>query len=110
MSLVTGATKISGRGTEIASTAGRFHGNPVSGNQPWKWPPTSPVTLMELQWRNFPYPIPILNHFLCRVGGAGHWIGNIGDHSSASQSSTKQANFRCGDQSSDLSKVVIHKE
>ena len=37
---------------QIWGTAGRFHGNPVHRNQPCKWPPTSNITLKELQWRN----------------------------------------------------------
>ena len=45
--------------------------NPVSGKQPCKWPPTSTVTLKELQWRNLPDPIPTMNNFLWGVGRAG---------------------------------------
>ena len=48
---------------KIPGTAGRFHGNPVSRNQPCKWPPTSAIILKELQWRNFPDPVPTMNHF-----------------------------------------------
>ena len=33
---------------------GGFHGDPVSGNQPFKQPPTSTVTLKELQWKYLP--------------------------------------------------------
>ena len=38
---------------QIWGTTGRFQiGNPVHRNQPCKWPPTSNITLKELQWRN----------------------------------------------------------
>ena len=110
MSLGTGAIKVGGGPAQIPGTAGRFHGNPVSGNQPCKWPPTSTITLEELHGRNLPDPIPTMNHFLWGVGRAGSRIGKIGDQSSDPQSQTEQANCQYGDQSSDPSKVVICKD
>ena len=96
---------------KIPGNAGRFYnGEPVSGKQPCKRPPTSTITLKELQWRNLPYPIPTMNHFLWGIGRAGRWIGKIGNQSSDPQSSTEQANQKYDDQSSDPSKLVIHKD
>ena len=79
-------SKVGGGFAQIPGTAGRFHGNPVSGNQR-KWPPTGTgtVTLKELQWRNLPDPIPTINHFLIGMGRAGHRIAKIGDQSSDPQ-------------------------
>ena len=57
-------SKVGGGPVQIPGTAGRFHVNPVSGNQPCKPPPTGTVTLKELQWRNLPDLIPTMNHFL----------------------------------------------
>ena len=102
-------SKVGGGPVKIPGTAWRFHGNPVSGNQSCKWPPTSTVTLKELQWRNLPDPIPTMNHFVWGVRRARHWIGKIGKQSSDPKSSTEQANCKYGDQSSDPSKVVITK-
>ena len=48
-------SKVDGGPMQIPGTAGRFHGNPVSGNQPCKQPPASTVTVKEPQWRNLPY-------------------------------------------------------
>jgi len=45
-------SKVGGSPTKIPGTAGRFHGNPVSENQPCKQSLTSNVTLKELQWTN----------------------------------------------------------
>ena len=39
--------KVGGGPAQIPGTGGRFHGNPVSGNQPYKQPPTSSVALEE---------------------------------------------------------------
>ena len=103
-------SKVGGSPAQIPSTAGRFHGNPVSRNQSCKQPPTSTVTLKALQWRNLADPVPIMNHFLRGMGKAGHRIGKIGKQSSDPQSSTEQANCQYGDQSSDPSKVMIHKD
>ena len=61
-------SRVGGGPAQIPGTAGRFNGNPVSGNQPCKRPPTGTVTLKELQWRNLPDPIPTMNHFLNRDG------------------------------------------
>ena len=58
------SSKVDGGPTKIPGTAGRFHGNLMSRNQPCKRPPNSTVALMELQWRNLPDPIPTTNHFL----------------------------------------------
>ena len=33
---------------------GGFHGDPVRGNQPYQWSPTSTVTLTKLQWKYLP--------------------------------------------------------
>ena len=66
-------SELGGGPAEIPDTAGRFHGNPVSGNQPCKRPPISTVTLMELQWRNLPYPLPTMNHFLPGKDWALNW-------------------------------------
>lgn len=41
------ASKIVGSPVKIPGTAGRFHGNPVSGTQPTKWPPTSIKKLLQ---------------------------------------------------------------
>ena len=46
---------------KFPGTAGLFHGNPMNGNQPFKWPPTSTIKLKQLQWRNLPDPIPTKN-------------------------------------------------
>ena len=45
-------SKVGGGPVQMLGTAGRFHDNPVSGNHPYKRPPTGTVTLKELQWRN----------------------------------------------------------
>ena len=37
--------------TKMQGTVGGFHSNVGSGNQPCEGPPTSPVTLKELQWK-----------------------------------------------------------
>ena len=74
----------------VLHTTGRFHGSPMSGNQPCKQPPTSTITLKELQWRDLSDPIPTMNHFLWGVGRAGHWIGKIGDRGSDPQRSVQQ--------------------
>ena len=49
---------------KILGTAGRFHDNSVSSNQPCKWPPTSTTTLKELQLRYSPHMIPNVTQFL----------------------------------------------
>ena len=49
---------------KIPGTAGRFHGNPVSGNELCKQPPISTIRLKELQWRNLTELIPTMKHFL----------------------------------------------
>jgi len=95
---------------EIPGTEGRFHGNHVSGIQPCKWSATNTVTLKELQGRNLSYLIPTMNCFQWEMGRAGWWINKIGNQSSDLQSLTEQANCKYGDQSSDPSKVVIHKD
>lgn len=38
----------------ISKKMGDFHGNPMSGNQPCKRPPTNTVTLEERQCKYFP--------------------------------------------------------
>ena len=48
-------SKVGGGPAKTLGTAGRFYGNPVSRNQPCKWPTTSTVTLKELQWRHLQY-------------------------------------------------------
>ena len=53
-------SKIVGSPVKIPGTAGKFHGNPVSGNQPSKWPPTS---IKELLQSNLAHLIPMMNHF-----------------------------------------------
>ena len=58
--------------TKIAGTAGKFCGNPVQGNHPYKGPLTSTVTVKELQWRNLADLIPTVNRFLSEVGRAAH--------------------------------------
>ena len=70
MSLGTGAMKGWCETRKIPGPAGRFHGNPVSRNQPSKKPPTGTVTTRELQWRNLPY-----HEQLPRRGGKG-WALN----------------------------------
>ena len=84
-------SKVGGGLAQIPGTAGRFHGNPMSGNQTCKWPPISNVTLKELQWRNLPELIPTMHFFLWRLGRNGCWIGKIGDQSSDPQNSIEQA-------------------
>ena len=96
--------------TKIPGTAGRFHDKPVSGNQPCKRPPTHTVTLKELQWRNLPDQILTMNHFLWGMERARHWTGKLVDQRSDPQRSAEQANCKFGDQSSDLSKVVINED
>jgi len=59
--------------TKIAGTAGKFHGNPVQGNHPYKRLLTSTVTVKELQWRNLPDLIPTVNRFLSEEGWALNW-------------------------------------
>ena len=76
---------VGGGPAQIPGTAGRFYGNPVSGNQPCKRPPIGTVTLKELQWRNLPGPIPAMNHFLIGMGRAGRRTSRIGDQSSDPQ-------------------------
>ena len=80
------------------------------GSMATLWAGTSIITLKQLQWRNLPDTIPTMNHFLWGVGRAGCWIGKQRWEKQWSTSSTEQANCRYGDQSSDPSKVVIHKD
>ena len=55
----------------------------MSRNQPCKGPPTSLVTLKELQWWNkLPNPILTVARLLWQVGRARHQLGKIGDQSS----------------------------
>ena len=57
-------SKVGGGLAQISGAAGRFYGNPMSGNQTCKRPPISNFTLKELQWRNLPELIPTMNLFL----------------------------------------------
>jgi len=67
------ASKVGGNNTKIQGTVVRFHCYPGSRNQPCKWPPTSNVTLKELQWRNLPNPIPaVTQKLISGVGRARH--------------------------------------
>ena len=43
------SSRVSGGPTEVQGKARMFHGNPASGNQPWRRPPASTVTPKELQ-------------------------------------------------------------
>ena len=70
-------SEVVGDPVQIPGTAGRFHGYPVSGNQPCKRPPPGTITLKELQWRNLPDLIPTMNHFLLGIGRAGCRIGKL---------------------------------
>ena len=45
-----------------------FHGDPVSMNKPYQRPPTSTVTLKELQWKYLPN---IMSNFQQRWEGQG---------------------------------------
>jgi len=58
------SSKVDGGPTKIPGTAGRFHGNPMSRNQPCKRPPNSTIALKELQWRNLAERIATVKHFL----------------------------------------------
>ena len=61
-------SKVGGDPTKIQGTGGWFFlGNPVSGNQPYKQPQTSTITLNELQWRYSPNAIPTVMWFLLGV-------------------------------------------
>ena len=55
-------SKVVGGPVKIHCTAGRFHGNPVSRNQPRSWPSTNTVTLKELEWRYLPNLKPMLSN------------------------------------------------
>ena len=103
-------SKVVGDLKQVWGTAGRFHGNPVSENQPCKLPPTSMVTLKELQGQTLPDLIPAMKNFLWGVGRNGCWIGKISNHSSDPQSSTEKASCKFDDQSRDPFNVVIHKD
>ena len=63
----------------IPGAARSLHGTHANGNQPCKQPPTSTVTLKELQFRILPDAIPIMNHFMRGLERAVWWIGRIGD-------------------------------
>ena len=91
--------------------------NRQGGSMTTLWAGTSPASGHQQQRHtegnsveNLPDPILTMNHFLWGVGRAGHWIGKIDNQSSDPQSSTEQANCSYGDQNSDPSKVVIHKD
>jgi len=63
-------SKVGGGSVQIPGTAGRSHGNHVSGNQPCKQPPTSGVTVKKPTWPNtYHEPLPIR-------GGKG-WALNL---------------------------------
>ena len=66
MSLGTSAIKGWWGCAKIPGWTGRFHGNPVSWNQPCKHRPTSTVSPKELQWRNLPDPVPTMKHISLR--------------------------------------------
>jgi len=57
-------SKVGGGPAKIPGTAGRFHGNPLSGNELCKQPPISTIRLKELQWRNLPDPIPTVKRYI----------------------------------------------
>ena len=90
-------------GAKIPGSAGRFHVN-SAGHQP-----------ALSHWSNFIGETYLtqygttMNWFLRGVGRAGCWIGKIGDQSHP-RSLTEQENSKYGNQSSDPSKVVIHKD
>lgn len=90
--VVGGFVKIQGRG-------GRFPGNTVNRNQPFKQSPTIFVTLKELLWKILSKTIPTVAQFQWGVERAGCWIGEIGDQSNDPQRSTEQVNSKYGDQS-----------
>ena len=50
-------SKVGGCPAKIQGTPGRSHGNPVSRNQPFKWPLTNTVALKELQWKYLSDPV-----------------------------------------------------
>ena len=56
--------QLGGGGEEVQGSAGRFRGNLKCRNQPFKQPPTSTITLKEIQWRNFPNQISTMTWFL----------------------------------------------
>ena len=66
--------EVGGGPVKIPGISGRFHGNPLSGNQPCQRPPTSIVTLKTLEWRSLPDPIPYYEPLPMR-GGKG-WALN----------------------------------
>ena len=109
MSLGTGAIEASLVG------APRKYQVEQGGSMATLWAGTSPESGHQSgpsHWRNFSgetHHTRYLAWTTSYQGRTGRWIGKIGDQSSDPQSSTKQANCNCDDQSSDPSKVVIHK-
>ena len=88
------------------------------GSMETLWAGTSPTRSHQparFHWRNFSEETYLSWYLpwttsLWAVEGAGCWFGKIGDQSSDPQSSTEQANCKYGNQSSDPTKIVIHKD
>ena len=64
---------------KVQGTPGRFHGNPVSRNQPFKRPLTNTVALKELRWKYLSNPVLSLTQYFIpwpdsKMGGKG--LGN----------------------------------
>ena len=59
MSLGTGTYKVDRGPDAIETQQGGtcIHGNPASGNYPYKRPPTVTVTMKGIQWKYLPNPI-----------------------------------------------------
>lgn len=97
-------SEVGGGPVQISGTAGRFYGNPVSGNQ------------QSSHWSNFSGETYLTQYLPWTTScegwelRAGCWTGKKGWEKQWSTSSTEQANCRYGDHSSDPSKVVIHKD